>query len=227
MRSKLVRALCPWRALTLLAAATFAVFLLLPGGSVTGATATDGEAAIVRVEEDWQLVLNEPDVDTNAPQFHTAMSPYEHMDQEYAQALWNYRELPEFEPGGLQLELWHGEDDLVQRGVGDQSLGRDAETITWTQRLEAGDGAVRFQVLNGRSQSWGRFGGAAMAVAAASGVPSLNAYSPSVSKDNSAITFGAHRVNLLVITEVRRYSAAGLVSVDRTRRVVYEAAADE
>ena len=227
MRCKIVSAICQWRSLTLLAAATFAVFLLLPGGIVTGATATDSGPAIVRVEEDWKLVLNEPEAEINAPQFHTAMSPYANADREYAQVLWNYRELPEFESGGLQLELWRGGDDLVRRGAGDQSLSRDAETITWTQRLDASDGALRFQVLNGRSLSWGSFGGDGMAVAVSAGVPNLNAYSPSVSKGNSAITFGANRVNMLVITEVRRYSAAGLVSADRAQLVVYQAPAAE
>ncbi len=221
MRRKAFKAVLRWQSLVLVGAAAFAACLLLPSGTLTGATADDGGPAIVRVEEDWQLVLNEPEVDLDAPQFHTTMSPYGGVDRDYAQVRWNYREQPDFEAGGLQVELWRGADALVRHGVGDQSLSHDAETITWTQRLDAHDGWLRFQVLNGRSVSWGNFGGDGMAVSAPSNVPNLNAYSASASRFNSAITFGANRVNLLRIVEVRRYSAVGLVSTERSPFVVY------
>jgi len=62
--------------------------------------------SIMRVEEDWVLV--EPDGDVLAPQFHTLMSPFIHLDSFYAQVTWNYWELPEFEPAMNGVETLFG-----------------------------------------------------------------------------------------------------------------------
>ena len=48
--------------------------------------------SVLRVEEDWKLVLLEPDGLQNAPQFHSVMSPSGDLDSLYAQVTWNYRE---------------------------------------------------------------------------------------------------------------------------------------
>src|SRR5512132_668997 len=67
------------------------------------ASAGDEGSSVTRVEEDWQLVLNEPDADCESPQFHTVMSPFTNSDGHYAQTLWNYREAnEEYLAGGLQ-----------------------------------------------------------------------------------------------------------------------------
>jgi hypothetical protein len=58
---------------------------------------------VVRVEEDWELDVNEPNDDTTAPQFHTVMSPMPDLASYHAQTLWNYRETPDFVAGGVQL----------------------------------------------------------------------------------------------------------------------------
>ena len=51
----------------------------------------------------------------------------------------------------------------------------------------------------------------------------LNGYSTDLSVTKSWISHGANRVNLLRITEVRRYDAEGnLISRDTTPRVVFE-----
>jgi hypothetical protein len=44
-----------------------------------------------------------------------------------------------------------------------------------------------------------------------------------VSQENSYITYGANRVELMRIREVRRYDSEGnLISRDQTPRIVYE-----
>jgi hypothetical protein len=177
---------------------------------------------VSRVEEDWQLVLNEPGTEVNSPQFHTVMSPRCHLLGPYAQVSWNYRELDDFAPGGLQVQAWDEEDSLAFVDAGVDTLSTDAETVTWTQRLHCHAGVLEFRVLNGHSSSWGDFGGDAMTVRLDREVPNLNQYSADVSRANSWITYGENRVDSLVIREVRRYKADGtLVARDTTPVVVY------
>ena len=81
-----------------------AVPILMVCTSAQAAGAPPDVLVIMRVEEDWEVVLNEPGSDVNAPQFHTVMSPFGDLDSLYAQITWNYRELPDFEAGGLQIQ---------------------------------------------------------------------------------------------------------------------------
>ncbi len=203
----------------ILGIAAVGVFVLMAGSST--APAEGNTSVVCRVEEDWKLVLNEPGTEINAPQFHTAMSPFGNLQQQYAQVLWNYREAPDFLPGGLQLESWNGEEDVSQFDVGDTSLSEDAETITWTQRLETTPSSVQFKIVDGHSSSWGDFGGDQMTTTLNVALPSLATYATSVSKDNSGVSFGANRVNLLVITEVRFYGPDGLIHKDTTPVVIF------
>jgi hypothetical protein len=179
-------------------------------------------ATVVRVEEDWCLVLNEPAEAQTAPQFHTVMSPYGHTDIAYAQVSWNYRELPDFTAGGLQLQAWGPDFELGYRDVREDSLSTNVETITWTQSLETNGLRVRFAIANGTSQTWGPFGGEGTHIDIPAAIPSLHQYSPTVSQESSWITFGSNRVTSLVITQVRRYGANGELWVDTTPVVVYQ-----
>ncbi len=195
--------------------------LLLPGGQIVPASAGDEGPRVIRVEQDWQLVLNEPGSDISAPQLHTVMSPREDLNGAYAQVSWNYRELPEFVPGGLQVQAWNSELNLGIHSVGELPLWRDAETITWTQQLETNGSTLTFKIINGRSVSWGQFGGDNMQIVLPVSMDRLNLYSSSVTQSGSWVTYGSNRVSLLQITEVRRYGVDGLLSRDTTPVVVF------
>ncbi|MEW6253218.1 MAG: hypothetical protein AB1716_21475 [Planctomycetota bacterium] len=220
MLSKLIPASLQ-RPLVALAFAGFAALLLLPARGLPRAEADGGEM-ILMVEEDWKLILNEPGALKNAPQFHTVMSPDLNLNGSYAQVLWNYREYPSYAPGGLQLDGWHGDVKTRTLTVGEEPLSSSAETITWTQRLATSGSQLAFQVLNGNATSWGSFGGENMTMSFWAAVPDLNHYSPLFSKESALITYGSNRVNLLVITEVRKYGASGLISRDTTPIIVFQ-----
>jgi len=175
---------------------------------------------IMRVEEDWQLVLNEPDGDLMAPQLHTLMSPLGHLDSFYVQVTWNYRELPEFEPGGFQVQGWEGQTFKHLKNSDGTPFSEAAETITWTQVLATNGNEVGFVILNGQSTTWGAFGGSETIVGGSVGVDNLNNYSPQTSVQNSCVTYGTNRVALLAITQVRYYGTSGLLWVDTTPRVL-------
>lgn len=181
---------------------------------------------VIRVEEDWVLVLNEPDGTVDSPQFHTVMSPAGHLDSFYAQVTWNYKPEPDYVTGGLQLSACDGEEVLRYRGVEQNQLSTRAESITWSQSLETDGTFLKFSVFNGNSTSWGGFG-KDMTIDMDAYLPLLNSYDPYVSQENSCVTYGSNRVDLLMIKEVRRYGVSGLLSVDQTPRIVFELDEDD
>src|SRR5262245_5177887 len=111
--------------------------------------------AVTHIEEDWELVLNEPNNSKDSPQFHTVMSPVGNLDGFFAQVVWNYRELPDFQAGGLQLQSWNGEDLLRTRTVSTRELSTSAESITWTQSLDTDGSTLSFELKDGESTTWG------------------------------------------------------------------------
>lgn len=192
------------------------------------ASGQESAEPVVRVEEDWQLVLNEPNYGANSPQFHTLMSPGKDTESIYIQATWNYRELPAFQSGGLQLQGWFGDSCGIQRNPCTEQLSNSAETVTWTQSLETDRSSkIVFSIMNGQSTTWGTFGGDLHKITGYIRIPDLNAYSTSVSVQNSWITYGANRVDSLVITQVRRYGSGGLISVDTEPKVIYNLEQDQ
>lgn len=189
------------------------------GGSVGDGPGTAN--SVVRIEEDWELIVNEPNESVEAPQFHTVMSPYGNLGGYYAQVIWNYREIPDYTSGGLQLQSWNGDMRIRQKSVGDSQLSTASETISWTQVLETSGTILSFAIINGQSSTWGEFG-RDMRIDEDAAVESLIGYNPDVSRQSSWITYGSNRVNLLRIKQVRRYGPNGLVSTDNTSRVVFE-----
>lgn len=178
---------------------------------------------VLRVEEDWIMVLNEPDYNTDAPQLHTMMSPYPEIGSFFGQISWNYRDQPEYRSGGMQMSLWNDDQFLARRNLEWARLDTVAETVTWTQVLDLDSGYVYFRVENGSSVTWGAFGGALTTVSALYDLADLNGYSPDVSAENACVTFGANRVDLLALVNVRYYDANGLVGEDSEMRVVHAA----
>jgi len=178
-------------------------------------------APVVRVEEDWVLVLTEPDEAVDAPQLHTVMSPYGNLETTYAQVTWNYREMPYFKAGGIQLQAWNDDQCRFHKSFGTDAMANYAETVRWTQSLQTDGGSLVFKIVAGESKTWGNFGGDTMQIRGGASVPNLNAYNADVSAAHSGISYGANRVKYLAITEVRRYSAEEMLSVDSTPKVVY------
>ncbi len=70
---------------------------------------------VMKVEEDWELVVIEPHTDTVGPQVSCVISPVNHIDGTYATLELNYGSLPDFTEGGLQLQAWNGEEWLSVR----------------------------------------------------------------------------------------------------------------
>jgi hypothetical protein len=202
-----------------------ALFGLLLGLSLLPFKAqADQPGSVAKIEEDWELVLNQPEADNAAPQVTIVNSPVDHVDGVYATLELNHGSLPEFSPGGLQLQVWSGEDWLTVRDHADSTLHETDEVVAWTQKMWLQSGKVNFKVDNGTSSSWGSFGGNDnIKLSLSTSLSDLNGYSPDVSKSNSGIGYGAQRVQSLVLKRVRYYDASGqLLLEDTTPRVVHQ-----
>jgi len=189
--------------------------------TLTGAFAAEA-AEIVRVEEDWELVVSEPDPDNNAPQVTCVMSPAATTDSLHMALEINHKTMPDYEPGGVQLQVWNGETPVTSKNSPIQGvLQSAAETVRWTTKMSLADGLLTFEITDGSSTSWGAFGGQGYLKASVpTSATSLLTYSPESSRSKSGVGFAANRVETLVIKEVRYYSSLGLVHKDTTQRVV-------
>lgn len=186
-------------------------------------TTNTGSGDVMRVEEDWEAVLNEPGANLSAPQFHTVMSPLGHTDSYHFQAVWNYRELPNYQNGGLQVLAWDGENEAGSKSFREDALSSAAETVSWTQVLKYSSGALTFRIKDGQSTTWSSFGGTEARLSGTVYIEqNLNGYSPSVSVGKSWITYGSNRVSLLRIKAIRYYNVSGvLLQTDSAPKVVF------
>ncbi|MBN2474455.1 MAG: hypothetical protein JXB62_07590 [Pirellulales bacterium] len=191
--------------------------------AVSAGTAQAETPQIVRVEEDWELVVNTPEPQSFAPQVSCVMSPRGDIDGLHAALELNVQSLLTFLAGGVQLQLWHGETPLNDRKFpSDSVMSQPGETVTWTQTMQVANGVITFEVINGSSQTWGNFGGQGyLKVFLNTDLSNLNGYDPAVSVANSGINYAANRVDSLILKKIRVYDSNGNVVEHSTPIVVH------
>jgi hypothetical protein len=180
--------------------------LLFP---LLGDTAWSQSTRIVRVEEDWELVIGQPDAEVDAPQVACLMSPVGNVEWFHASFEINHQSQPEFTPGGLALQVWEGEVPYRDRSVTNIAvMSQDGETVAWTQSMRLADGQLIFEILNGTSRTWGNFGAPnGLKTAVPTALADLNGYNPAVSVSDSGPIYGGNRVQSLVLKRIRLHTA--------------------
>ena len=119
----------------------------------------DDSATIIRVEEDWELVVIDPDPDSSGPQINCLISPIGNANGTYATLELNHHSLNSDEEGGMQLQVWDGESRVgPAKVVTAATLSTSWETITWTQSMRVSGTGLVFEVINGSSETWTKFG---------------------------------------------------------------------
>lgn len=197
-----------------------------------GLTAAQSTPTIIHVEEDWEMVVAEPDSTTGSPQVLCVFSPVGHVESLHGSLELNHHNtfetstdgLPVFEAGGMQFEVWNGETPLRERKFPIQAvLSTPGEVVTWTQSMALENGKLTFEVKNGSSSTWGSFGGEGYLkpYPVNTTLTSLDGYSPDVSVQNSGVSYASNRVQSLVLKRVRYYNSAGEMIEDSTLRVVH------
>ncbi len=168
---------------------------------------------VVGVEEDWEVVMGEPDSQKSSPQILTWMSPSQSLDGQHFGVDLNLVLRPDFSSGGFQVRAFEDET-VVDNSFSENGdrLSVPGETIRWTQRMFLSNHQLYCEVTNGSSQSWGTFGGPSTRVKFLNAaVTTLNNYSPSQSIEWSGVGYGANRVEHLRLSTVRLFTSDGNV----------------
>jgi hypothetical protein len=190
--------------------------------SLAFARSTDDPPAPDRVEEDWELVIEQTDLPTVGPQMTTTMSPSGDNTGIFVALNLNYRENP-FKAGGLEIQVWEGRYLIVKDSDKTAQCMTNGETITWTQRMNLVNGVVSYEIMNGHSTTWNDFGnanGLAVEWTADADVKDLTKYSPDVSIANSGVGWQSNNVRSMKLLRVRYYAADQLLRVDDMPREV-------
>lgn len=189
------------------------------------ASASAADPTIVRIEEDWEVVIGTPDPTAHAPQIIQAMSSTNRLADVHCVFEMNHKTQPDYVPGFIQLQCWSG-DTLLGYGTSSKTglLQTSGEVIRYTVSMELKSGCVDFRIKNGSSATWGSFGSQGYLRCR---IPTTQLYFPNYSPDfsvaNSKITYAAHCVQKLSQKEVRYYDVLGLlVSKDTTERVAHQ-----
>lgn len=204
-----------WKLLAIAGAIAFALCASAPAADPT----------VVRIEEDWEVVIGTPDPTAHAPQIIQAMSTTNRLADVHCVFELNHKTQPNYVPGYIQLQCWSG-GTLLGYGTSGKTglLQTPGEVIRYTTSMQLKDGCVEFVIKNGSSTTWGEFGSQGY-LRCRVATPQLYFpnYSPDFSVANSKITYAAHCVQKVSQKEVRYYNLLGLlVSKDTTERVAHQ-----
>lgn len=158
---------------------------------------------IVQIEEHWELSVGEPDAPVSSPQATMVMSPYANLDSQYFVFTINHRSVPNYEAGGLQVQLWSGDEAVDAESFTAGPLDQTNDIVQWVQRLKVEDGTLSFEVVDGSSASWGSFGGeGSLAFSSPTSLDGLNGYSPGISLTESQVGYAGNRVQRLLLKKL-------------------------
>lgn len=184
-------------------------------GSTCESTLWAGDAesdeSVVKVCEEWEVTVGEPNSGRNAPQLTMIMSPNGDLEHDYFSFLLNFHVDPDYRPGGMQVIRYRGDrvEDSQSAPLHDM-LHHDGETIRWRQTLSVHEGLLTFEVDQGSSESWGSFGeNGQLRTTASTSLTNLNSYLPRISLTESGIGFAGNRVESLQLTRLEWHLSDG------------------
>jgi hypothetical protein len=182
--------------------------------AILPAKAEQSGSPVVRIEEDWELIVDTPDPLQDAPQVSTWMSPTGSLDNKCFGLDLNHAQRAGYEGGGFQTKAMNGSNVVEDRlcFIGD-NLDVTGETITWTQVMAIVDNDLVFWIKNGTSQSWGDFGGYDTLVRHSSNLNSLGSYDHDVSCESSGVGYASNRVASLKLVRIRYFRDNGQINV--------------
>lgn len=185
--------------------------------ALAGSTTADPDA----VEEDWRLVVSDPDPLQEGPQITTCMSPLADDLAPFVAFDMNYREYPGYQSGGMQVQVWSSGQVLGNSSQGSALFNTPGETVTWTQRMALNAGAVNYDINNGQSTTWGQFGQSnKLSVSFPTTAVTLAGYDPAKSVRSSGVSWESNHVQSLTLVQVRYYANGQLIWTDTNPKSV-------
>ncbi len=209
------------RLLTIAGTAPFAA-VCLQNANPAFAEELDPANNIVRVEEDWYVQIGTPAPEEDSPQITTVLSPGSFAGS-FAVFDMNCATQPNFESGGVQLQLWrNGGINQSRSNTNWASLHIVDEEVRFTSAISIQDSNLVFEVLNGTSESWGSFGTGELKVQYPTWRSHLNQYSRQDSISNACIGYASHRVRCVAQQRVRYYKQNDQMQEDTTSHVLHQ-----
>src|SRR4051812_8248620 len=205
------------RALAAFALAMLALAFLASSARAQTSTPPD------QIQEDWQIVIGVPDPTGAGPQMSTGLSPVNDGSTPSFVFDLNYMDSPTFTAGGMQVQVWNGDQMLSSSTKGTAQCSTTGETITWTQTMKLSSGTISFAIDSGKSTTWGKFGqGNQLNVTSSftTSLTSLSLYSPTTTVNNSGVGWEPNRVTSMKLLQVRYYAGGKLLSTDSTVRTI-------
>ena len=200
----------------------FGCAIILSGMPSADAQEVTEPEKIIRVEEDWIAYIKNPDADAGAPQLTNVIAPIRSTDSVFGLVELNHRSAPGFNNGGYQVQGWVGNvKNDYQSSVEVRPFRNSYDKLVYTVAMEMADSKISFELLKGKSRTWGSFAKDGVKAIMPAYNLNLDEYDPQFSVDNTSINVGAHRVALMYQRRVRYYSANGLVRTDTTPRVLH------
>ncbi|TWU55774.1 hypothetical protein [Rubripirellula reticaptiva] len=185
----------------------------------TSSACTADESVIYKIEEDWEMVINEPDPANCSPQVTFFTSPSADAEDIYFQLQMNYSADAQFSSGGFHVAAFQGGHmhDEARSGT-EKVLASSGDIIRWTSVMAVVDEKLLFAVKDGYSDEWGAFGGPDYLVRIpTSSIQNLATYHPRKSLETVDVGFGANRIDSLTLRRVRVFYVDGRtvnVSID-------------
>lgn len=176
---------------------------------------------VMKVEEDWEVVIGEPNSDEIAPQLYVVTTPTGNLDGQYSVFEINNVTLPDFYGGGLQFQTWWDDQATGEAHHNNFSaLSSAGETIKFTVSMRISSGGISYRVKNGVSQTWGTFGASpSLRIWQPSELSNLAGYDPDKSARLSRVGFGRGRVTSFTLKTIRYYDGSNnLQNTDTTAR---------
>jgi len=177
------------------------------------------EPGVWKVEEDWEMVVHEPDAINVSPQVTFAISAtggHEDADEHSAHNCYfhlqmNYSADEQFSAGGFHVAAVE-QDEIVDEERSEKQivLSSDGDQLQWTSVMAVVDNKLMYAVKNGYGTDWGNFGGPDYLVQAANcPVSDMRDYSYQWSLDNVDVSYGANRVASIELVRIRLFYTNG------------------
>jgi hypothetical protein len=183
---------------------------------------------IKRVEEDWEILVAEPDGAADLPQIVTVFGPTDASWGTHTVFEINHGTQPAFSEGGMQLQAWWQDYLIGYKGqFAPAELEIAGELVKFTTVTQLTEYYLVMEITGGHSETWGAFGNNShLRLRLFTTRDDLNPYDPNNSLQHSRVTFGANRVNRFVRRAIRFYDAEGLYAEDTTPKYVHRLATD-
>ncbi|MBL8815319.1 MAG: hypothetical protein JNL58_04770 [Planctomyces sp.] len=186
---------------------------------LTSFAALAEERTLIRVEEDWMVLIEETDDDAASPQVNNVIAFASSQSGLYGMIELNHSTYPSFHAGGIQVQARNDENVIASQTYRDGiALDRDFDRLEYTVSLFHSGEHTWVGIKNIRSKTWGDSGSTETRAQIASYRKSLSNYTPDHSASASSVNVGAQRVATMCMPRVRYYYSNGDVETEEKTR---------